>query len=262
MKLNSYHPYHLVDYSPWPLLRSFSVIFLLSSLIYWFHNYSISILIIRLPLVLNCIYQWWRDTTRERTYQGLHSLKVLLNIKWGIILFILSEILFFFSFFWSFFHRSLSPTIELGLLWPSKGVIPFNAFQIPLLNTIILLTSGIAVTWRHHEIINNNLTQSKNSLIICILLGIYFTLLQAYEYIEARFSIRDRVYGSVFFITTGFHGLHVIIGTTFLIICLIRIILNNFSIAHHFGYEAAIWYWHFVDVVWLFLYIFLYWWRN
>nr|YP_010586568.1 cytochrome c oxidase subunit III [Setodes brevicaudatus]UZZ44382.1 cytochrome c oxidase subunit III [Setodes brevicaudatus] len=262
MKLHSNHPYHLVNYSPWPLTSSLSVMFLLSSIIFWFHNYSMMMLLISLPLMLNCMYQWWRDTIRESTYQGLHSTEVMLNMKWGMILFIISEVFFFLSFFWSFFHSFLAPTIELGMIWPSKGIMPFNAFQIPLLNTIILLTSGIAVTWSHHEIIKNNLSQSESSLLLCITLGIYFTILQGYEYIEAKFSISDSIYGSIFFITTGFHGLHVIIGTTFLIICYFRLTQKNFSMYHHFGYEAAIWYWHFVDIVWLFLYIFLYWWSN
>nr|YP_010586087.1 cytochrome c oxidase subunit III [Ceraclea indistincta]UZZ43823.1 cytochrome c oxidase subunit III [Ceraclea indistincta] len=262
MKLHSNHPFHLVDYSPWPIMSSFSMMLIMSSIINWFHSYSMNMFIITLPLMLLCMYQWWRDIYRESSLQGLHSMEVLTNMKWGMILFIVSEVFFFVSFFWSFFHNYLSPGLEMGALWPPKGIFPFNAFQIPLLNTIILLTSGIAVTWSHHSIIKNNYSQGYNSLLMCIILGIYFTVLQAYEYMEAPFSLSDSIYGSVFFVATGFHGLHVIIGTLFLTVCLMRFKMNNFSLYHHFGFEAAAWYWHFVDIVWLFLYTLMYWWSN
>ena len=175
---------------------------------------------------------------------------------------IISEILFFLSFFWAFFHRRLSPSIELGIIWPPIGIISFNPFQIPLLNTVILLTSGITITWAHHSIISRNYTQTTQRLFFTVLLGIYFTILQAYEYIEAPFTIADSIYGSTFFIATGFHGPHVLIGTTFLIVCWLRHINFHFSSAHHFGFEAAAWYWHFIDIIWLFLYITFYWWNN
>jgi len=169
-------------------------------------------------------------------------------------------IFFFLSFFWGFFHSSLSPSIEIGIIWPPMGINPFNAMQIPLLNTIILLSSGFTVTWAHHALIENNIKVVNSRLLITVILGIYFSSLQAMEYIEAPFSIADAVYGASFFMATGFHGIHVLIGTIFLLICLIRRTKNHFSKAHHFGFEAAAWYWHFVDVVWLFLYINLYWW--
>ena len=161
-----------------------------------------------------------------------------------------------------FFHRSLSPAIELGASWPPIGIISFNPFQIPLLNTAILLASGVTVTWAHHRLIENNHSQTTQGLFFTVLLGIYFTILQAYEYIEAPFTIADSIYGSTFFIATGFHGIHVLIGTTFLLVCLLRHLNNHFSKNHHFGFEAAAWYWHFVDVVWLFLYITIYWWGG
>nr|QLY90128.1 cytochrome c oxidase subunit III [Athripsodes aterrimus] len=262
MKLHSNHPFHLVDYSPWPLMSSLSTMLIMASIIKWFHSFSMNMFLISFPLTLLCMYQWWRDIHRESSFQGLHSMEVTMNMKWGMILFIISEIFFFISFFWSFFHSYLSPSMEMGTLWPPKGIYPFNAFQIPLLNTIILLTSGIAVTWSHHSIIKNNYSQGFNSLFICILLGIYFSLLQLYEYIEAPFSLSDSIYGSTFFVATGFHGLHVIIGTLFLTVSLIRFNKNTFSLYHHFGFEAAAWYWHFVDIVWLFLYTFLYWWSS
>jgi len=256
------HPFHLVNYRPWPLIRAIRILILVSGLIKWFHQYNINLFILGLTITTLTRYQWWRDITRERTYQGLHTINVINGLKWGIILFIISEIFFFISFFWRFFHRRLSPNIEIGIIWPPSGVNTFNPFQIPLLNTIILLTSGISVTWTHHSLIENNFSQRKISLFITIILGIYFTILQTYEYIEAPFSIADSVYGASFFITTGFHGIHVLIGTAFLLICWIRHINFHFSSTHHFGFEAATWYWHFVDVIWLFLYISIYWWGN
>lgn len=262
MTTHSNHPFHLVDYRPWPLTASIGTITTAAGLIKWFHQYNNSLFLLGNIIIIITIYQWWRDVYRESTFQGLHTNKVITGLTWGIILFILSEILFFISFFWSFFHRSLSPSIELGSIWPPAGITPFNPFQIPLLNTVILLTSGITVTWAHHSLIEGNHSQTTQSLFFTVLLGIYFTILQAYEYIEAPFTIADSVYGSTFFIATGFHGIHVLIGTTFLLICLIRHIKFNFSSYHHFGFEAAAWYWHFVDVVWLFLYITIYWWGG
>lgn len=258
--LHRNHPYHLVDYSPWPLTGAIGTITLVTGLVKWFHNFNINLLILGYLITLLTIYQWWRDICREGTLQGKHTILVSKGLRWGIILFIISEVFFFLSFFWAFFHRSLSPNIEIGAIWPPIRIIPFNPFQIPLLNTIILISSGVTVTWAHHAIIERNFTQTLQGLFITIILGIYFTILQAYEYIEAPFSISDRVYGSTFFLATGFHGLHVIIGTLFLLICLTRHIDNHFSSNHHFGFEAAAWYWHFVDVVWLFLYIRIYWW--
>lgn len=176
-----------------------------------------------------------------------------------MILFITSEIFFFLSFFWAFFHSSLSPDIFIGQRWPCKGIKAFNPIGIPLINTIILLRSGITLTASHHFIIIGNKKKCNNFLFITIFLGVYFTFLQFIEYKEASFTIADSIYGSTFFIATGFHGLHVLIGTIFLLVCFIRRLKNHFSSYHHFGFEAAAWYWHFVDVVWLFLYIFIYW---
>lgn len=256
------HPFHLVDFSPWPLTGALGALTLTAGLTKWFHQYSINLFILGNLITLLTIYQWWRDISREGTFQGLHTFSVILGLRWGIILFIISEIFFFIRFFWAFFHRSLSPTIELGKIWPPLSIEVFNPFQVPLLNTVILLSSGVTVTWAHHRIIENNHSQITQGLFFTILLGIYFTILQAYEYIEASFTIRDAVYGASFFLATGFHGIHVLIGTNFLIICLIRHLKNHFSKTHHFGFEAAAWYWHFVDVVWLFLFISIYWWGG
>lgn len=256
------HSYHLVDESPWPIYRSLSAFFLTSGLIKWFHYHSVSLLLTALSLLIVIILRWWSDVVLEGTFQGLHSTIVQLGLRWGIILFIVSEVFFFISFFWAFFHSSLAPDPQIGLFWPPIGIFPFNPFQVPLLNTLILLSSGVSVTWAHHSTIRGDFNNTNFSLGLTITLGLYFTFLQALEYFEARFSLADGIYGSAFFVATGFHGLHVIIGTSFLSITFYRLIFSHFRSYHHFGFEAAAWYWHFVDVVWLFLYLWLYWWRS
>nr|UYI30617.1 cytochrome c oxidase subunit 3 [Aquatica sp. a XF-2022] len=260
--LKKNHTYHLVEISPWPILGALSTMIMLTGVIKWFHLYQMNLFMIGVLCTIMVMIQWWRDTSREGTFQGLHTLKVVKGLRWGMILFITSEVLFFVSFFWSFFHSSLAPSIEIGMIWPPKSIIPFNPIQIPLLNTTILISSGITVTWAHHSLMENNYKQTIYSLSLTILLGIYFSILQAYEYMESTFTIADSVYGSSFFMATGFHGIHVMIGTTFLSVCLLRQFKNHFSSKHHFGFEAAAWYWHFVDVVWLFLYISIYWWGS
>lgn len=262
MTSHSNHPFHLVDKRPWPILSAFTVLSLVSGVAKWFHSFTTDLFFISFILTSLVIFQWWRDVVREGTYQGLHTTSVGIGLRWGIILFITSEVLFFFSFFWAFFHRSLAPSIEIGTQWPPLGIKPFNPFQIPLLNTAILLGSGVTVTWAHHALMEGNFTQTKQGLLLTVLLGLYFTSLQGLEYYEAPFCIADAVYGATFFIATGFHGLHVIIGTIFLLVCLVRHISGHFSALHHFGFEAAAWYWHFVDVVWLFLFISIYWWGK
>jgi cytochrome c oxidase subunit 3 len=259
MSTHSNHPFHLVNYRPWPLIGAIGALTIVSGLVKWFNQYNNDLFILGNIITLLTIYQWWRDISREGTFQGLHTNQVTLGLRWGIILFIVSEIFFFVRFFWAFFHRRLSPTIELGRAWPPMGILIFNPFQVPLLNTAILLTSGVTITWAHHGLIEKNHTQTSQGLFFTIILGIYFSILQAYEYIEASFCIADAVYGSTFFIATGFHGLHVLIGTTFLAVCFFRHLNNHFSQNHHFGFEAAAWYWHFVDVVWLFMYVSIYW---
>jgi cytochrome c oxidase subunit 3 len=176
------------------------------------------------------------------------------------LLFILGEIWFFAAFFWGFFHYSFNPAQELGLIWPPVGIYVFNPFNVPLLNTAILVSSGATVTWAHHRLLTNK--SLIFPIISTLILGIYFTFLQGIEYFISRFSIRDRAYGSVFFIATGFHGLHVLIGTTFLTFCFFRFLKNLTSAWNHLGFELAIWYWHFVDVVWLFLFSCIYWWGS
>nr|YP_010329380.1 cytochrome c oxidase subunit III [Ixodes kuntzi]UNO53642.1 cytochrome c oxidase subunit 3 [Ixodes kuntzi] len=254
------HPFHMVEKSPWPFFSCISSILITISTILTLHYFFSLMSILALMILILTLFQWWRDVSREASFQGHHSSYVVWGLKMGMILFIISEIFFFLSFFWAFFHSSLSPNIEIGSMWPPQNIIPFNPFEIPLLNTTILISSGISISWSHHSIINNNFKQSFNSLLITIILGITFTFLQSWEYMEAQFSMSDSIFGSTFFMTTGFHGIHVIIGTTFLIISLLRINKNLISSSHHFGFEAAAWYWHFVDVVWLFLFTFMYWW--
>nr|YP_009648540.1 cytochrome c oxidase subunit III [Ectomomyrmex javanus]QCE31827.1 cytochrome c oxidase subunit III [Ectomomyrmex javanus] len=254
-----FHPFHLVTISPWPILISFSIMNNLIMTINWFNKMNYFYML-TIPCTFLCMYQWWRDVIRESTYQGFHTNYVYNGLRMGMILFITSEILFFFSFFWAYFHSSLAPTIEIGQIWPPLSIIPFNPYDIPLLNTIVLVSSGLTVTWSHHAMISMNLFESKKSLMFTIMLGFYFSSLQLFEYYESPFTISDSIYGSTFFITTGFHGLHVIIGTLFLLVCLYRMNNLHYSSFHHFGFEAAAWYWHFVDVIWLFLYISIYWW--
>nr|YP_011032071.1 cytochrome c oxidase subunit III [Carinata recurvata]WRH31301.1 cytochrome c oxidase subunit III [Carinata recurvata] len=254
------HPYHLVDFSPWPLTGSIGVMTLVSGLVMLFHMLSMHLMILGVVIILMTMIQWWRDVIRESTFQGMHTKKVVLSMKLGMILFILSEILFFASFFWAYFHSSLSPSMEVGLQWPPSGIKSFNPMNIPMLNTMILLSSGISMTWAHNSLLNKNFTQTVQSIIITVTLGIYFTLLQWYEYTESSFCISDCIYGSTFFMSTGFHGFHVIVGTIFIIVSLLRIMKLHQSSYHHVGFEASAWYWHFVDVVWLFLYISIYWW--
>lgn len=257
---NFYHPYHLVEPSPWPYIMGCGVFLTTLGLVIYFHYSTIILFSIGILIILICMVLWFRDIIRESTYQGLHTKSTLSGLKIGFILFIISEVLFFFSFFWAFFNSSLSPGIEIGVMWPPTGINPLNPFSVPLLNTAILLSSGVTVTWAHHSIVCGDRVEALKGLSFTVILGILFTSLQVLEYFEAPFCIADSVYGTTFFVATGFHGFHVLIGTIFLIICLIRLNYSHFTKSHHFGFEAASWYWHFVDVVWLFLYICIYWW--
>nr|YP_009501936.1 cytochrome c oxidase subunit III [Livia junci]AWU48979.1 cytochrome c oxidase subunit 3 [Livia junci] len=260
--MNKNHQFHLVDPSPWPLVISFIILNYTLFSVMMMNMKHWKPMIMSMILILWVMFIWWRDVQRESTFQGTHTSFVMISMKYGMLLFIVSEILFFFSFFWSFFHHVLSPSQEIGLSWPPFGIFPFNPLHIPLINTVILLSSGVSITWAHSSIFSNNLSQTKISMIMTIILGIYFSFLQAYEYMEAPFCVSDSVYGSTFFVTTGFHGIHVIIGTMFLSHSLMRLLNLHFSKIHHLGMEMSIWYWHFVDVVWLFLYISIYWWGK
>ncbi len=266
-------PYHLVEPSGWPIVGSFAVLVLAFGLIAHLHPsiFGTGIepmlkalgpwkIIIGFGLVLFTMAGWWRDVVKEANTPGLHSQVVKLGLRYGMFLFIASEVMFFVAFFWAFFHFALYPEHTETAMWPPKGVITFNAWGLPFLNTVILLTSGSTVTWAHHALIENNRSALIWGLTLTVLLGIAFTTLQAFEYSHAPFSFKDGVYPSVFFMATGFHGFHVIVGTIFLAVCLGRAIKGHFTPDTHFGFEAAAWYWHFVDVVWLFLFIAIYWW--
>ena len=219
-------------------------------------------LFIILSLTFLVLFCWWRDVSRERFGLGGHTKKVIKGLRVGMVLFIASEVLFFFGFFWRFFHSALRPVPEIGLAWPPKGIEPVYPFGVPLLNTLVLLRSGVSVTWRHHRILIKNYLERVQRLIITLFLGVYFTFLQGIEYYRCSFTLADRVYGSVFFVATGFHGTHVLIGSIFLAVMLSRLFRFEFREQHHTGFELAAWYWHFVDVVWIFLFRCIYWWGR
>jgi cytochrome c oxidase subunit 3 len=258
------HPFHLVDPSPWPIVGAFSAMATTSGGVMYMHAYKGGGLLTTFGLIgiIAVMAVWWRDIIREATFEGQHTHAVQQGLRWGMILFIVSEIMFFFAFFWAFFDSSIKPAIAIGGVWPPNGLEILNPWGVPLLNTVILLSSGATVTWAHHAIVAGAKRSAVISLILTVVLAILFTALQVLEYVEAPFSISDGIYGSCFFMATGFHGFHVFIGTCFLSICLGRLLLNHFTREHHFGFEAAAWYWHFVDVVWLFLFVTIYWWGS
>jgi cytochrome c oxidase subunit 3 len=258
------HAFHLVDPSPWPFASSISALSAAIGASLYFHSHKGGefLMFTGLFLTFSCMSIWWRDVVREGTFEGYHTIVVQEGLRNGVILFIVSEIMFFFAFFWAFFSSSISPTLDLGAVWPPKGLETFSPWEIPALNTIILLLSGATVTWCHHAVLSSKKAEAFFALFFTVFLAIIFTGFQAFEYSSASFSISDSVYGSTFFMATGFHGFHVIVGTIFLLVCLVRLANNHFTREHHVGFEAAAWYWHFVDVVWLFLFVSVYWWGG
>nr|YP_010338821.1 cytochrome c oxidase subunit 3 [Glaucosphaera vacuolata]UNJ18771.1 cytochrome c oxidase subunit 3 [Glaucosphaera vacuolata] len=258
------HPFHLVDSSPWPIIGSVSTLSCVLAAVMYFHHVrgGSILLLLSFLLLASVMFVWWQDVVQEATFGGYHTNLVQRGLRYGVILFILSELMFFVAFFWAFFHSSLSPNIEIGSIWPPKGINVLNPWGVPFLNTMILLLSGCTVTWAHHAMVWGDQKQVTYAMGLTILLAVIFTLYQILEYSDAEFRFSDGVYGSTFYIATGFHGFHVIIGTTFLTVCLIRFLDYHFSVEHHFGFEAAAWYWHFVDVIWLFLFISVYWWGG
>jgi cytochrome c oxidase subunit 3 len=256
------HPYHIVTPSPWPILTALAILAVAFNAVAYFHRYKFGgiFLIINIVYVIVLMTFWWRDVIREATYEGKHTLAVQRGLRIGVVLFIVSEIMFFFSFFWAFFHSSLSPSVEIGCIWPPSGITPLSMWGVPLLNTYLLLYSGVTITYTHHAITSGLYLSAIEGFVATLTLAVSFTCLQLMEYIEAPFTIADGIYGSTFFMMTGFHGLHVIVGTIFIFVCFVRCMLGHFTKEHHIGFEAAAWYWHFVDVVWAFLYIFVYVW--
>jgi heme/copper-type cytochrome/quinol oxidase subunit 3 len=258
------HPYHLVNESPWPFTGSFGAFTMVTGGVLYMHNYigGFLIFITGFLLVAQTMYVWWQDIIEESTMEGKHTVKVQLGLRLGMLLFIVSEIMFFFAFFWAFFCFSLSPVIEIGCVWPPTDFPTLATFHVPLLNTMILVISGVSLTWAHFCLCLGQRWNTICALVYTLILATTFTYFQYTEYCEARFSICDSVYGSTFFMTTGFHGFHVMIGTVFLFVALQRVKKFHFTPQHHFGFEAAAWYWHFVDIVWLFLFLSMYWWGG
>ncbi len=256
VKENELHPYHLVKPSPWPMTVSFGLFFFLMGLVKWFHSLDYALLFLHIGILglSFSIYFWFRDIIFEATYEQHHTKKVRAGIRLGMKLFIVSEIMFFFSFFLSYFYIAFSPTVAIGCSWPPEGIIPIHPGGLPLVNTCLLIGSGVTVTWAHRAVVADLRRDSINALGITIFLGLIFTYFQYLEYNHASFAINDSVYGSLFYIMTGFHGIHVIIGTAFLIVCWFRLAAYHFTSRTHTGLVLAIWYWHFVDVVWIALY--------
>ncbi len=254
------HSYHLVDPSPWPIVGAIAALALTVGLVLFMREVTVWVLVAGLALTGYTMMMWWRDVTREAEHEGHHSAIVQLGLRYGMLLFIASEVMFFVAWFWAYYNASLFPKEAIGAVWPPEGIITFNPWDLPFLNTLILLTSSTTVTWAHHALRHGDYRGLKIGLWVTILLGLTFSGIQALEYSEAAFSFKGGIYGSTFFMATGFHGAHVIIGTIFLIVCLVRAHKGHFKPDQHFGLEAAAWYWHFVDVVWIFLFVSIYWW--
>ncbi|MDC0987174.1 cytochrome c oxidase subunit 3 [Alphaproteobacteria bacterium] len=273
------HDYHLVDPSPWPIVGTVAAGLLAFGMVFFMHPDMLGegmeptltslgawTIAPGMALLLFMFVFWWRDVIREGEHDGYHKPVVQLGLRYGMALFICSEVMFFVAFFWAFFDASLFPKefpVDVaGGVWPPEGTKTFDAFGLPLMNTVILLLSGVTVTWAHHALREGNRKGLVQGLGVTIVLGILFTCLQAYEYSHAGFPFAGEIYGSTFYMATGFHGFHVIVGTIFLTVCFFRARAGHFKPEHHFGFEAAAWYWHFVDVVWLFLFVCVYWWGG
>ena len=258
-------PYHLVNPSPWPLTGAFGAGLTVLGIIHAAHYGTYTFLVLGVAAILGTMTLWWRDVVKESSTPGVHSPVVRLGLRYGMTLFITSEVMFFVGFFWAFFHFALFPEHVLDqagpAIWPPAGILTFNPLRLPLLNTMILLLSGCTITWAHHSLIEGKRREMIMALGLTILLGMSFTFFQYIEYSEAPFKFSGGgVYPAVFFLATGFHGFHVLVGTIFLGVCWLRARAGQFTPQQHFGFEAAAWYWHFVDVVWLFLFICVYVW--
>ena len=264
-----HHDYHLVDPSPWPIVGAIGAFILAIGAVTWMHGSPAWAMLIGFAIVFYTMFGWWRDVVRE-AHRGDHTPVVQLHLRYGMILFIASEVMFFVAWFWAFFDASLFAGEEIqaarveftGGSWPPQGVEVFDPWHLPLINTLILLTSGTTVTWAHHALLHDDRKGLVQGLALTVALGLIFTAVQAYEYQHAAFSFAGSIYGATFFMATGFHGFHVIVGTIFLIVCLLRAMKGHFTSKQHFGFEAAAWYWHFVDVVWIFLFFAIYVWAS
>ncbi len=259
----SNHPYHLVSPSKWPFVGSIAALGMATMGILFMQGGPIFPFLGFTSLMLFVMYVWWKDVISEAEGHVDHTSTVKHGLRVGMVLFITSEVMFFFAFFWAYFDATV-PLISRTAhdMWPPAGVVPFEAFGVPFLNTLILLSSGATVTVAHHKIMHGDRKGCGTWLAYTVVLGMMFTGLQAYEYIHAGFGFKDGIYSSTFYLATGFHGFHVIVGTLFLLVCYFRTQKGHFTSDTHVGFEAAAWYWHFVDVVWLFLFVCVYWWGG
>jgi len=260
------HDYHILPPSLWPLLGALSGFVMLFGAVLWMHDMGPWMFLIGVTGVLYVMFGWWSEVVTESN-QGDHTPVVRIGLRYGFIFFIMSEVMFFAAWFWSFFKHALYPMGPLSPavdgVWPPVGIETFDPWHLPLMNTLILLLSGCAATWAHHALVHeNNRKDMANGLILAVILGLIFTGFQAYEYSHAAFGFSGNIYGANFFMATGFHGAHVVIGTIFLFVCYLRVRAGHFTQDKHIGFEAAAWYWHFVDVVWLFLFGAIYIWGS
>lgn len=262
-------PYHLVKPSVWPLLGALAAGLMMAGMVMFMHKEKLALDGLSIDLgwkwpligfagVLAIMFVWWRDVIREATFDKVHSPVVQIGLRYGMALFISSEVMFFAAFFWAYYSAALFPPASIGGIWPPANIHTFDPLDMPSIMTLILLLSGTTVTWAHHAILEGNQKDTVRALAFTVALGFSFSLCQAFEYHHAQFGLTSGIFGSTFFMATGFHGLHVIIGTIFLAVCLWRAKRGDFTSDSHFGLEAAAWYWHFVDVVWLFLFISVY----
>ncbi len=260
------HDYHILNPSIWPFIGSIAAFVMLFGAVVFFHSDNPWMFIAGFVSVLFVMYVWWSDTVKENQV-GDHTPVVLIGLRYGFILFIMSEVMFFLAWFWSFFKHAMYPMGDMSPLqdgqFPPAGIEVFDPWHLPLINTLILLCSGAAATWAHHAIAHDEDRKSMvQGLVVAVGLGVLFTIFQAYEYQHAAFGFSGNIYGANFFMATGFHGFHVIVGTIFLAICMLRAMRGHFTKDQHLGFEAAAWYWHFVDVVWLFLFAAIYVWGS
>lgn len=258
------NPFYLVENSPWPFMVATTLIPVILMIVDIFHHVETCTYdkFLRVAIFIIPIYYWFYDLITEGTFLGLHTVRVQMNLTIGFILFLLSEVMFFFAIFWSFFYFSVSPSVWIGNVWPPKGIEPISPWGVALLNTVILVSSGFYANYAHILLVSGDRNKSLYFLLVTIGLGVLFTGFQLYEYGSAKFSINDSVFGSIFFFSTGFHGFHVLIGTLFLVFSFLRHLFYHFMKEHHLGLKFAIWYWHFVDVIWIFLYLFVYIWGG
>lgn len=259
-----FFPYHLVTPSPWPIVISFSLLGMAIGGVMSMHGYINGSLVLSYSafLTVMCMALWFRDIVSEGTLLGDHTKQVKSGLSIGFLLFLVSEAFAFFSVFWAFFHSSLSPAVEIGGVWPPIAIEPLDPLSLPFLNTVILVSSSAYVTFGHHGLIKKDRRSVILGTLITIALALLFSFFQYFEYVQAPFSFSDSVFGTVFYAMTGLHGFHVFVGTLFILVQWIRIILYHVTNTHHLGHESAILYWHFVDLIWIAVFFLLYFWGG